>query len=429
MIELAKRVMDRCDELALHTEEPGRITRRFLTPPMRSVHRLIGQWMRELGMTIRVDAAGNLIGRRHAGPRLQADRRRDFRDSSAGPLREKKRVLLFGSHLDTVPNAGKYDGILGVMLGLAVVERLGQTPLPFDIDVIGFSEEEGVRYATPYLGSRAVAGTFDTTWFGLYDDSAITMRQAIAAFGLDPDAIGLAAYEPASVIGFIEPHIEQGPVLERAGVAVGVVTRIVGQSRLVVHFRGEAGHAGTTPMIPRKDALVPAARLVAAVQEIGHRNDGLRATVGRLVVLPNASNVIPADVDVSLDIRHASDTVRLAVVDELIRVGTSLAADGNVQFSVTQRNHTESVEVSPRLTGILKNAVAGLGFDPLEMVSGAGHDAVVMAARFPVSMLFLRHPGGISHHPDERVDVDDVGVAIAVLESFIHKLSSEEPEP
>jgi len=429
VIELAKRVMDRCDELASHTEEPGRITRRFLTPPMGSVHRLIGQWMRQLGMSIRVDAAGNLIGRRPADPRLSAQGGSAADGFSVGPKREKNRVLLLGSHLDTVPNAGKYDGILGVMLGLALVERLGQTPLAFDIDVIGFSEEEGVRYATPYLGSRGIAGTFDTTWFGLYDDSAITMRQAIATFGLDPDAIGLAAYEPASVIGFIEPHIEQGPVLERAGVAVGVVTQIVGQSRLVVHFRGEAGHAGTTPMIPRKDALVPAARLVAAVQEIGQRVDGLRATVGRLVVHPNASNVIPADVDVSLDIRHASDSVRLAVVDELIRAGTTFASGDNVQFSVTQRNHTESVEVSPRLAKILKDAVADSGFDPMEMVSGAGHDAVVMAARFPIAMLFLRHPGGISHHPDERVDVEDVGVGIAVLESFIHKLSSEESKP
>jgi allantoate deiminase len=198
---------------------------------------------------------------------------------------------------------------------------------------------------------------------------------------------------------------------------------------LVVHFRGEAGHAGTTPMIPRKDALVPAARLVAAVQEIGQRVDGLRATVGRLVVHPNASNVIPADVDVSLDIRHASDSVRLAVVDELIRIGTTFAASENVQFSVTQRNHTESVEVSQRLAMILKKAVADRGFDPMEMVSGAGHDAVVMAARFPIAMLFLRHPGGISHHPDERVDVEDVGAGIAVLESFVHKLSSEESEP
>jgi allantoate deiminase len=389
---------------------------------MASVHRLIGQWMRELGMSIRVDAAGNLIGRRHAGTSLQAASRGDSSDASVGPGQEKKRVLLLGSHLDTVPNAGKYDGILGVMIGLAVVESLGQTPLAFDIDVIGLSEEEGVRYATPYLGSRAIAGTFDTTWFGLYDDSAITMRQAIATFGLDPDAIGLAAYDPVS-------HIEQGPVLERAGVAVGVVTQIVGQSRLVVHFRGEAGHAGTTPMIPRKDALVPAARLVAAVQEIGQRVDGLRATVGRLVVHPNASNVIPADVDVSLDIRHASDSVRLAVVDELIRIGTTFAASENVQFSVTQRNHTESVEVSQRLAMILKKAVADRGFDPMEMVSGAGHDAVVMAARFPIAMLFLRHPGGISHHPDERVDVEDVGAGIAVLESFVHKLSSEESEP
>ncbi len=413
----AKRVMNRCDELALHTEEPGRVTRRFLTPPMQSVHRLITQWMRQLGMSVRVDATGNLVGRRAAGDANTVDN---------GVANASRRVLIIGSHLDTVPNAGKYDGILGVMLGLAMVELLGQRSLPFAIDVIGFSEEEGVRYATAYLGSRGVAGNFDSTWLGLFDSSGISMRDAMIAFGLNPSEIDLAAYSPENVIGFLEPHIEQGPVLERAGLPVGIVSQIVGQSRLVVHFRGEAGHAGTTPMVPRRDALVPAARLIAAVQEIGRRTEGMRATVGQVVVHPNASNVIPAEVYLSLDIRHANNSIRLSTVDELVRVAAAFASDDGVDFGVTRRNHTDSVAVSPRMTSILHAAVGDAGIRPLEMVSGAGHDAVVMASRFPIAMLFLRHPGGISHHPDERVDVEDVAVAIDVLEKFVSRLAIEE---
>jgi len=417
LVELAKRVMNRCDELALHTEEPGRVTRRFLTPPMRSVHRLITQWMRDLGMAVRVDATGNLVGRRAANVAAAAA----DPDTASSP-----RVLIVGSHLDTVPNAGKYDGILGVLLGLALIERLGGLRLPFAIDVIGFSEEEGVRFATPYLGSRGVAGNFDSTWLGLFDSSGISMREAFLAFGLNPSEIESAAYSPETVIGFLEPHIEQGPVLERAGLPVAVVNQIVGQSRLVVHFCGQAGHAGTSPMALRRDALVPAARLISAVQEIGRRNAGMRATVGQVVIHPNASNVIPADVHMSVDVRHGSDSIRLAAVDELIRTAASVAGADGVDFDVTRRNHTDSVAVSRRLTSILRGAVCDAAVQPLEMVSGAGHDAVVMASRFPIAMLFLRHPGGISHHPDERVDVEDVAVAIDVLEKFVSRLSVEE---
>jgi allantoate deiminase len=419
---IAQRVMDRCDELALHTEEPGRVTRRFLTPPMQSVHRLITHWMRKLGMSVRVDATGNLVGRR---PACDANKVGD-NGTTSSRTRPSQRVLIVGSHLDTVPNAGKYDGILGVMLGLAMVELLGESPLPFAIDVIGFSEEEGVRYATPYLGSRGAAGNFDSTWLGLFDSSGVSMREAMIAFGLNPGEIDVAAYSPDNVIGFVEPHIEQGPVLERAGLPVGIVSQIVGQSRLVVHFRGEAGHAGTTPMVPRRDALVPAARLISSVQEIARRTDGMRATVGQVVVHPNASNVIPAEVYLSLDIRHGNDSIRLSTVDELVRLAAEFASDDGVDFGVTRRNHTDSVAVSPRMTSILHAAVGDAGIQTLEMVSGAGHDAVVMASRFPMAMLFLRHPGGISHHPDERVDIEDVAVAIDVLEKFVSRLAIEE---
>lgn len=423
-LQLAKRLMNRCDELALHTEEPGRVTRRFLTPPMQSVHRLITQWMRALGMSVRVDCTGNLVGRRVAGGGSEFGG--IAAGSSGAGVSTSQRVFIIGSHLDTVPNAGKYDGIVGVLLGLALVERLGDRRLPFAIDVIGFSEEEGVRFATPYLGSRGAAGNFDSTWLSLFDSSGTSMREAIIGFGLNPSEIELAAYSPENVIGFLEPHIEQGPVLERAGLPVGIVSQIVGQSRLVGHFRGTAGHAGTTPMIPRRDALVPAARLVAAVQEIGRRTAGMRATVGQVVVHPNASNVIPGEVYLSLDIRHGNDSIRLSAVDELVRIAAAVAGEDGVDFGVTRRNHTDSVAVSPRMTSILRSAVGDAGIQPLEMISGAGHDAVVMASRFPMAMLFLRHPGGISHHPDERVETEDVAIAIDVLEKFVSQLADEE---
>ncbi len=404
---LAQIAMDRCDELALQTEEPGRVTRRFLTPPMRTVHHMIGDWMRAAGMVVRIDDAGNLVGRRLAcrGDRPEA--------ASSNP-----QVLVIGSHLDTVPNAGKYDGILGVLIGLAVVEALGDVELPFAIDVIGFSEEEGVRFATPYIGSRAVAGRFDESLLDRQDELGISMRTAIHEFDLNPAGISACAYEPNSVIGFVEPHIEQGSVLERAAMPVGVVDSIVGQSRLVLRFIGTAGHAGTTPMMPRRDALCGAAKWITEVERVGRETAGLRATVGRLVLSPNASNVIPSEVEMSLDVRHDSDEVRLGAVQWLVDFGHQLASDENLEFQVCQRGDSDSVVMAPRLTSLLSDAITAKGLSPLNLSSGAGHDAVVMAAAFPVAMLFIRHPGGISHHPSETVDVDDVSVAIEVMFNF-----------
>ncbi len=408
MLTSAQTVMQRCDVLAEHSEEPGRLTRRFLTRPMQSVHRDLKNWMSDAGMSVRLDAAGNLVGRRPADV-----------DGDA-------KILLMGSHLDTVPNAGKYDGMLGVLVSLAVVEAIKEDSLPFAIDIIGFSEEEGVRFSQPYLGSRALAGTFDSRWLDRRDEAGVAMRDAITSYGLDVDGLSNAAYDPYEVLGYIETHIEQGPVLERMGLPVAVVESIAGQSRLMVKFVGKAGHAGTTPMVPRQDALVGAARLVEAVQRIGKETEGLRATVGRLIVTPNASNVIPSQVELSLDIRHTSDTVRVDAIQKLLDLGVHIASQEGLSWEVTHRSDTGSVFASPDLVQLLSQAVIDNNVESYTMPSGAGHDAVVMAERFPMAMLFVRHPEGISHHPDERVDASDVEVAIQVLVSFIRRLAKKE---
>ncbi|QDU90748.1 N-carbamoyl-L-amino acid hydrolase [Pirellulimonas nuda] len=404
----AERVMSRCDRLACCSEEAGAVTRRYLSHPMQEVHHTVGDWMRSAGLRVRVDAAGNLIGRR------------------PGP--EGSRVLLLGSHLDSVPNAGRYDGVLGVLAALAVAELLGAAPLPFHLDVIGFSEEEGVRYALPYLGSRAVCGGFDPAWLERCDPSGVSMRQAIEAFGLAPDKIPEAAYQPDEVIGFVEPHLEQGPVLERAGLPVGVVSGIAGQTRMRLRFLGHAQHAGTTPMHGRRDALLGAARMICETQRIGAGADGLRATVGFLRVAPNATNVIPGEVELSLDVRHPEDALRRRAVDTLLELGAEIARELSLGFSVIDHVVQEACRVDPRLTSMLHDACLARGYDAPMLPSGAGHDAAPLSERFPVAMLFLRHPGGVSHHPDERVDVPDVQVALGVLLQFIHLLAESESQ-
>ncbi|MBX3425285.1 MAG: allantoate amidohydrolase [Pirellulales bacterium] len=404
-VELAAtRVMQRCEELALCTEEPGRVTRRYLCPAIREVHALIERWMTDAGMTVRVDAAGNIVGRRPGPPGAK--------------------TLLVGSHLDSVPNGGKYDGVLGVVLAIEAVAHLADALLPFHVDVIGFSEEEGVRFAQPYLGSAAVAGVFDPAWLERRDGAGATLRQAITTYGLDPAELPAAAYPIDAVLGYLEPHLEQGPVLEAAGRSVGVVTGIAGQSRLRVVFRGKADHAGTTPMDLRHDALAAAAELVLETNRLARATPELRATVGFIRAEPNASNVVPARVELSLDVRHLDDEVREAAVDALIACGEQIAHRGLVRFEVVDRHGHAATRVDPRLCELLRQACCECGYDPPALPSGAGHDAVVLAKRFPTAMLFLRHPGGVSHHPDERADVADVAAAILVLRRFILNLAA-----
>ena len=404
--ELAAECLRRCDEIASFTETEGQITRRFLTPPARQVHQRAGLWMTRLGMTVRTDDAGNLIGTRAADA-------------------DSDQTLLLGSHLDTVPNGGKYDGALGVVAALAVVESLAAKQLPFHLDVIGFSEEEGVRFAQPFLGSRAVAGTFDTAWLDRLDDKGQSMRSAIQAFQLDPDRIRHAAYRSERVLAYVETHIEQGPHLARSNRPLGVVEAIAGQSRLMVGFRGEPAHAGTTPMQLRRDPLVAASRWIAHVSEFARGVDALRATVGYANIQPNVRNVVPGYVELSVDVRHPSDGIRADAVAHLCNEAKSLARQCDVEFEVLEEQSQPAVSMDPQLVARLNASLSACGGQPLTMISGAGHDAAVMAEHFPTAILFIRQPSGTSHHPDEDVEQEDVAAAIEVLNHFVCSLAAD----
>jgi allantoate deiminase len=376
----AAKVLERCARLGEISEE-GFLLRRFGTEAMRRANELVGGWMREAGLEVRTDPLGNLIGRRAAGPR----------------------TLMLGSHLDTVRDAGLYDGPLGVMVALAAVERLRER-LPFAVEVVGFADEEGVRFGTAYLGSSAVAGRFRVEWLGLHDDDGVALRALLEE---DPAA---AARDPEELLGYVEVHIEQGPVLERLGEPVGIVDSIAGQSHAAVIFRGEAGHAGTVPMDLRRDALAAAAEWVLAVEAAGR--PGLVATVGRLEVDPGARNVIPGAATLTLDVRHADDGERRAAVAALRGHAERIASARGVELDWEDAGEVPAVRMDERLTALL-----GEGLPRLP--SGAGHDAAMMASITPAAMLFVRCRGGISHNPAESVDEADVAVAIDVLERFL----------
>lgn len=397
---LARRALERCEVLGGFSDEPGRLTRTFLSPAMRRVHERLAGWMEEAGMTVRTDALGNIVGR----------------CPSAAP---DAPVFLLGSHLDTVPDAGRYDGVLGVLLALAAVESLGGRALPFIVDVIGFSEEEGIRFRRPYLGSLAVSGRFDIGLLALRDRGGVTLAEAIQAFGLNPADATRSVYDPAQVLGYFEAHIEQGPILEEMGLSLAVVQAIAGQTRIRLKFLGEAGHAGATPMGLRRDAFAGAAEWALAVESVGRSVPGLAATVGAVSVTPNAPNVIPGTAEVSLDVRHAEDDRRQGAVDELLARARRIAAARGLAWQVVSEAHEQAVRMDEPHSRRLGRALAGAGLPAPSLVSGAGHDAVVMARMTPAAMLFLRSPGGLSHHPDERVIPEDVAAALEVMHRFL----------
>ena len=397
--------MVECGRIAAMTEEPGRITRRFLTPPVRAVHDYLRARMQELGMQVHVDAAGNLRGL--------------WQSQTASGKR-----LVMGSHIDTVPDAGAYDGVLGVVVALEWVRIAKELKFPINIEVIAFSEEEGVRFGVPFIGSRAVAGRFDEDILEAKDSDGVTLEAAIRAFGLDPGLIGKAELDKDAV-GFVEVHIEQGPVLESESLSVAVVTAIVGQTRLTFEFIGNANHAGTTPMRLRRDALAAAAEWITKVETLALATDGLVATVGKVVVEPNAGNVVPGVVKVSLDVRHATDSTRKEAIEKLIESADAIAARRSLTVKRTRQMDQPAVPMDERLTSFLADAIEAVGLPVKMMPSGAGHDAMVMAARVPTAMLFLRSPGGISHHPDEAVLEEDVEASLGVGRKFLERLAAE----
>ena len=382
----------RCRKLATFSEDAGRLRRTFLSLPMRDVQREIAAWLEPLATILQIDAAGNL---RALYPAVE----------SAAPR------LLIGSHLDTVPNAGAFDGILGVVLAIALLQGLNGRRLPYAIEVVGFSDEEGVRFATPFLGSRALVSRFDDNLLDRQDSQGISVRKAIQDFGLNPDTIADAVLRD-DVCAYVEFHIEQGPVLESLALPLGVIETIAGQSRLEFIFKGRANHAGTTPMNMRFDALAGAAEWITAVERAARISPGLVATVGTVQARPGAVNVIAEEARLSLDVRHPGDDVRMHAVEDLIRDAQAIARRRGLTMSWKEHMNQRAVQMDPDLITQIEEAIRKSGCKPHRMASGAGHDAMILAEKVPSGMVFLRTPGGISHDPAESVLIDDVAKAL-----------------
>jgi allantoate deiminase len=414
--ERANRIIARCRELAHCTEVAGETTRTFLAPSMHRVHALLGGWMRAAGMSTYVDPAGNLRGVLAAAT-LDAPR------------------LLIGSHLDTIANAGAFDGVLGVVLGVAVVEQMVEEAraaspvgpaLPFSIEVIGFSEEEGVRFTKPFLGSLALIGSLDDATLALTDRNGVSVADAIRNFGLEPAELPEAIVD-RSAFGYLEFHIEQGPVLESEGLALAVVEAIAGQTRMQFIFTGQANHAGTTPMGPlRHDALAAAAQWIAEVERYANACTGLVATIGKVESSSGAGNVIAGKFTATLDVRHPLDDVRSAAVQHYLDYARSAAAARGVTVVSSTSIDQPAVPMCSDLSALLGTAVSrSTDREPRFMISGAGHDAMIVARRVPATILFLRSPGGLSHHPDEAVLPGDVEAALATGVEFLRSLRDD----
>ena len=407
--EIGAALMARLDALARFTDEPGRLTRFYLTPAHRAAADQLRGWMEEAGLTSEIDAIGNVVGR-------------------AGVVSDRP-LLILGSHIDTVRDAGRYDGALGVLGAIAAVEELRRrgAALPFDVEVIAFGDEEGARFPATLSGSRAVAGSFDLATLDVVDAEGVSLRQALEAFGCDPADIRALSRRGRRVVGYLELHIEQGPVLEAEGLPVGVVTAIAGAVRVTATLRGVAGHAGTVPMAMRRDALTAAAELVLAVEEAAQVNGGgLVATVGQLTLRPGASNSIPGEVVLSIDLRAERDHVRDAALHLIETAARAIAATRQVMVELRATYEAPAVQCDAGLQTMLARAVTAFGLPVCHLQSGAGHDALVMGPLGRIGMLFTRCRGGVSHTPAESITLEDAGVSVMVLCSAIEMLADDE---
>jgi hydantoinase/carbamoylase family amidase len=404
-----KQIMALADRLAHWSEAPDGLTCTYLSAAHRSVAAEIRDWMDRAGLATAIDVAANVVGRYAA-------------DDPNAP------TLILASHYDTVRNAGKYDGRLGVLVALVVTEhlqRLGRK-LPFHLDVIAFSEEEGVRFSSSFLGSSAVAGRFDPRLLERRDADGITLAAAMAAAGLDPAGIPALARRREELVGYLEVHIEQGPVLLDEGLPVGIVSAIAGTVRCMVTITGTAGHAGTVPMARRHDAAAAAAELVLYVEQRCARAPTLVGTVGQLAVPNGAINIIPGRCELSLEIRAADDSTRdAAVFDVMTEIGR-IAAKRGVIIESKEVQRTAAVRCSPRLQSLLADAVTRAGAKPRYLPSGAGHDAMMFDGITDTAMLFVRcGNGGVSHSPREIITAEDADVAARVILDTVLRLAEK----
>lgn len=395
----ARHILRRCDQLAALSADPEGIERVSLSREHRMANTLAATWMQELGMRTRQDAVGNLWGRIEGrDPGLPA--------------------LVLGSHLDTVPGAGRYDGVLGVLLALHVVHRVQERwhEMPVALEVVAFTDEEGTRFGTALMGSRAVAGDPDDAWWTATDARGVSVPDALRGFGLSAERIGDAARDPASIAAYLEAHIEQRPFLERAGQSLGVVTGIAGARRMRIRLRGEARHAGT-PYDLRHDALLGASRAITAIMDLAERT-GASATVGHIAVAPDAVNVVPGSAEFSLDYRTDDDAHRDAEIErirqELLRICTA----GGLELEMADTHRAATVTCAPGLRAAVEQGITETTGEqrPLELFSVAGHDAMAMAGITDMAMMFIRCRGGISHNAAEAVTLDDVARALDAFE-------------
>jgi allantoate deiminase len=401
---LGERVMQRLDELATCSDVAGELTRLYLSPAHKAAVAKIRTWMAEAGMAVQLDPAASVVGRYEAA-------------LPGAP------TLLLGSHIDTVRNAGKYDGNLGVVAAIEAVaelHRAGQR-LPFAVEVLAFGDEEGVRFPRTLNGSRAVAGTFDPVALDASDEQGTTLRDALVAFGVDPADIALCARRREDVLGYVELHIEQGPVLEAQDVPLGVVTAINGATRATFTLTGEAGHAGTVPMALRRDALTGAAEIVLGIERRCGAEPDLVGTVGRIEALPGAVNVIPGEARFTIDLRAPRDAQRRDALDDILSSADGIAGRRGLAVAHSITYDEPAAVCDPRLIAALEAAVEAVGVRPLRLPSGAGHDGLAMVALCPIGMLFLRCRGGVSHHPAESVTAQDVDVAVRALVIFLRQ--------
>ncbi len=410
MSALGDEIVGRIEELSAISETSGSLTRVFLTREHRAAAELLLGWMRSAGMRAHLDAIGNICGR--------------YEGEQPGMP-----CLMLGSHYDSVRDAGKWDGPLGLITAISCVADLNRrrARLPFAIEVVGFADEEGVRFASTLLGSRAVAGTFDESVLGKLDAAGISMHEAIARFGLDPDHVGRAARTRAELLAYVELHIEQGPVLEGLNLSVGVVSAIAGATRLAANLTGMAGHAGTVPMPLRRDALAGAAECIVEIEEFCRTDEGgLVGTVGYVHAKPGATNVIPGYVSFTIDIRAPTDAHRKRAVTDIVRRIENIAKRRKLALQIDVTHENRTVPCAPWLKHQVADAIAAEGFRVFELPSGAGHDGMAMIDIADIGMIFVRCRGGVSHHPDEHVDKADVEAGARVLLRLIENFRQQD---
>ena len=405
LLQRAEKVIRRINELASISEDENFITRTYGTKKFIEGRNKVQQWMKDAGLVTCVDNIGNIRGRR-----LSKD--------------ENAKTFVLASHIDTVINAGKFDGPLGVLLGLDLLEELikSNTDVPFHIELIGFCDEEGARFHTAYLGSTAVTGTFDSALLDTKDINDITLEEVIVANGGDVNKLSKDAIAKDDWLGYFEIHIEQGPILYDRNIPVGLVTSIAGQYRVGMIFNGEVGHAGTVPMNMRKDALACAADFIVQTEKFAASNEEIVATVGKLHIINAASNVIPGEVICSLDLRSANEAQLSGAYTAIKKIAEDLCEKRQIVLEWSLIQQTKPVTCDVQMNKLLMESVKDCGYEPVAMVSGAGHDAVPVSEVSPVAMLFVKCFKGISHNPAEDVTLEDIAAAIRVSDSFINKL-------